>query len=80
MLGAVLILPVNVIAQSKSKTIISKKQSEKGSVLQNSSIKNNGILQEQLSKAAEIYKKIPVLKKMLLSAKTTLFKEEKARL
>ena len=80
MLGAVLILPVNVIAQSKSNTIISKKKSEKGSVLQNSSIKNNGILQEQLSKAAEIYKKIPVLKKMLLSAKTALFDEGKARL
>ena len=80
MLGAVLILPVNVIAQSKSNTIISKKKSEKGSVLKNSSIKNNGILQEQLSKAAEIYKKIPVLKKMLLSAKTALFDEGKARL
>lgn len=80
MLGAVLILPVNVIAQSKSNTIISKKQSEKGSALQNSSIKNTGVLQEQLSKAAEIYKKIPVLKKMLLNAKTTLFEEGKARL
>ena len=80
MLTAVLILPVNVIAQSKSNTTISKKQSEKRSVLQNSSIKNNGILQEQLSKSAEIYKKIPALKKILLSAKTALFDEGKARL
>jgi hypothetical protein len=79
-LVAVLILPVNLIAQSKSNTITNKKQSEKESVLKNSSIKNNSILQEQLSKSAEIYKKIPVLKKMLLSAKTALFDEQKARL
>lgn len=80
MLAAALILPVNVIAQSKSNTVMNKGKSEKGSALQNSSIKNNGILQEQLSKAAEIYKKIPVLKKMLLSAKTALFDEGKTRL
>jgi hypothetical protein len=71
--------PIKLIAQGNSKTVKNKDQSKKQLVLQNRLIKSTTKLQGQLSKAAEIYKKIPVLEKILLRAKTALLEEQNAR-